>query len=81
MSMFYIERQCWQRFPKVLIMVKKNGHGDERRRYVPERTCHNVGAEYSKAGFECSECGAIDLDFVAPDFCHGCGARVVEEEK
>lgn len=42
-----------------------------------ERTCRNVSkSEYS---FRCSECDATDLDFQYPDFCHGCGAKVVSE--
>lgn len=49
----------------------------ETRCYVEQRTCRNVSkSEYS---FRCSECDATDLDFQYPDFCHGCGAKVVEE--
>ena len=29
----------------------------------------------------CSECDATDLDFTSPDYCHGCGAKVVNNEK
>ncbi len=36
MSEYYVERQIWQRWPKVLVMCKKTGNGVERRRYVPE---------------------------------------------
>lgn len=36
MSQFYVERQGWQRWPRMLIMCKKTGYGVERRRYVPE---------------------------------------------
>lgn len=39
-----------------------------------ERTCHNINAT---GAFRCSECDATDLDFDKPDYCHGCGAKVV----
>ena len=36
---FYVERQIWAHWPKVLIMCHRTGQGaDERRRYVPEPT-------------------------------------------
>lgn len=72
MSEFYVERQGWQRWPKVLVMVKKNGHGDERKRYVPERTCRNafenraVGTHaegFYQGCFECSLCGCSALGY------------------
>ena len=31
MSKFYVERQIWQRWPKVLVMCKDTGNGIERR--------------------------------------------------
>lgn len=36
MTRFYVERQVWQRWPRVLLMCKDTGNGIERRRYVPE---------------------------------------------
>lgn len=41
---FYVERQGWARFPKVLIMCRKHGQGIERRRYVPEKTSNESEA-------------------------------------
>ena len=91
MSLFYVERECWQRFPKVLIMVRKDGRGDERRRYVPERTCRLV-YDPVHLDYVCSACGewrdtplydARDADdaLVCRDyrFCPHCGARVVDD--
>lgn len=52
----------------------------------PERTCHD---DYDGRQFRCSECGAFihllkrddafDWEFVYPDFCPFCGAKVVGE--
>ena len=37
MAEFYVERQPWAHWPKVLIMGRKTGNGaDLRRRYVPD---------------------------------------------
>ena len=59
---FFVERQGWAHWPKVLIMCRKRGRTEgrwelERRRYVPDRgTCHNT---YPYAGkFRCSACDA-----------------------
>lgn len=83
MSLFYVERQLWQRWPETLVMVKKNGHGDERRRYVPERTCRDFGGEKGTNGegydFACSACGFC-CDQPQPNYCPNCGARVKEGE-
>lgn len=80
---FYVERQGWARFPKVLIMCRKHGRMEngncavERRRYVPERTCRIT--EYDEAPFPvCSECGAVQPDDFTVYYCWNCGARVVE---
>lgn len=37
MAMFHVQRQCWQRWPRVLIVERTNDDGSkEERRYVPE---------------------------------------------
>lgn len=37
MSIIHVQRQCWQRWPRVLIAEKSNNDGTrEERRYVPE---------------------------------------------
>lgn len=57
------------------LSVSLKGGDTEWRKYVPERTCHDISeCEHS---FRCSVCGATDLDFTKPTYCHGCGARVV----
>lgn len=51
----------------------------ETRRYVPERTCADVG---KPAYFKCSECGWVSTVFSfgegMPVYCPNCGAMVVE---
>lgn len=90
MAMFYVERQPWQHWPKKLVVVRKvDGEGkDERRWYVPERTCRverrHVGPLYNVYKFSCCEeewaesntdqhASAID-----ETVCPRCGARVKE---
>lgn len=37
MAIFHVQRQCWQRWPRVLIVERMNDDGSkEERRYVPE---------------------------------------------
>lgn len=37
MAMFHVQRQCWQRWPRVLIVERKGDNGGhEERRYIPE---------------------------------------------
>lgn len=37
MAIFHVQRQCWQRWPRVLIVERKGDDGGhEERRYVPE---------------------------------------------
>ena len=66
---FYVERQGWARWPKVLVMCRKTGRMSdgnvavERRRYVPERTCNNM-SKWPDERLECSECGCI-TDYVS----------------
>lgn len=65
------------------IKVGKDGSHDMMT-YVPERTCHD---DYDGRQFRCSECGAFihllrrddafEWEFVYPDFCPFCGAKVV----
>ena len=76
MSLYYVERQPWQRWPKKLIMAKKvdGGEKDERRAYVLERTCTPI-----RRGTIIS-CGACGSELHEPfRFCGGCGAKVVGE--
>lgn len=46
-------------------------------RYAPVKTCHDTTVEASH-WFICSECMASDK-YKHPRFCHGCGAKVVDE--
>lgn len=53
------------------------------KRYVPERTCRNVGYYSDSTRFECSECEfngwvkwAKDGKDRVPGYCPNCGARV-----
>lgn len=49
MAVFHVQRQCWQRWPRVLIMERTNDDGSkEERRYVPE--C-NVGDQWKEQLF------------------------------
>lgn len=88
---FYVERQYWARFPKVLIMCRKHGRMEngncavERMRYVPERTCENKNK--SVTSFWCSKCDAATSDGFADvggklarfNYCPNCGCKVVGE--
>lgn len=80
---FYVQRECWAKWPNVLWMVRKRGDGNERRRYLPERTCRN---ELRGGFFKCSECGLTvsDSEYFALTtvcYCPSCGARVLSEEE
>ena len=84
MALFYVERQPWQRWPKKLVVVRKvDGSGkDERRAYVPERTCRNLNSVTCR-NFICSECGDSyekGLNLPNPNFCLNCGSRVTEAD-
>lgn len=52
-------------------------------RYVPERTCRNLGGEdgtnFEHYDFGCSECG-FAADVAEPVYCPNCGAKVVGDE-
>lgn len=91
---FYVQRECWAKWPNVLWMVRKRGGGNERRRYLPERTCR-IFPKPSDSDFVddwhylCSECGhEIPVYERNPDdyrliishanYCPNCGAKVVE---
>ena len=44
MADFFVERQYWAHWPKVLLMCRKHGDGIERKRYVPDKgTCEVIG--------------------------------------
>lgn len=51
-------------------------HGDETRRYVPERTAKVVEDEFGY--LLCSECGAIQPEEYETYYCWNCGARLVD---
>ena len=87
---YYIEKQNWTHWPKVLIMRHRTGlEPDETKRYVPEKTCHMVlmedirGHAYQDT-YECDRCGeqVIRETYMwksePPNFCPKCGSRVKE---
>ncbi len=90
MSRFYVERQYWQRWPKVLVMWRDNDDSTKTdRRYVPDRgTCQDESKWTRK--FRCSECKVeffLEDDYSEPTFwtrgsadvprfCPGCGRRI-----
>lgn len=85
MSLYYVERQPWQRWPNKLIMVKQvdGGGKDERRAYVPERTCGewrgSCGSVWEEDDLElwCEHCDMpLEVDW---KHCPNCGAKVVGE--
>jgi len=78
---YYVERQPWTHWPKVLIMRHRTGQGpDETLRYVPERTCEL--ALYEDTGITvCSECGAVQPDDWTVYYCWSCGRRIVEVDE
>lgn len=80
---FYVESQCWARWPKTLIMCRKRGYEIiERRRYMPERTCRIEGAHYDELWDEtCTRlsCGH-DVWGEVRNCCPECGARIEVDE-
>lgn len=83
MSEFYVERQCWKRWPEALLMVRKDGRGDERRRYVPERGFRprTTANEFGFRDVRCGGCCSLllverDGSEQWPAYCPSCGARV-----
>jgi hypothetical protein len=83
MAEFFVETQCWAHWPKVLVMGRNRNDGTvERRRYVPERTCHQVITDCNDGLLppftaHCSECGT-EWGYT-PAYCPECGAKVVDE--
>ena len=89
---FYVQRECWAKWPRVLIMKRKTGGEEEQRRYVPERTCHIIdhgstsddGVDDGVSLFECDACGGLFLASnegkAASNYCYYCGAKVVEDD-
>lgn len=60
---FYVERQGWARWPRVLVMCRKRGDGVERRRYVPVGgTQHELEAALRKACEFIADYGSCPLD-------------------
>ena len=86
MSIIEVEYQMWARFPKVLIVTKKDEDGTQTtRRYVPERTCEVERIERNNPDrfddyFVVLTCGCwFDWpDATPPVYCPNCGAKVVE---
>lgn len=72
------------------VTVSHDGMREPGRRYVPERTCRDVGGLDK---FVCSECGAslymlgmyddptywVDDVAAVLEYCPNCGAKVVDE--
>ncbi len=95
MAMFYVERQPWQHWPKKLVVVRKvDGEGkDERRWYVPEKTCHLIRKKWGDpltglyVTYECDKCGYVVkrverfVQHTLPNYCQNCGCRVTERRK
>ena len=75
---FYVQRECWTRWPKVLIMKRKTEHGDEAKRYIPERTCRIIEDGYMDDPAVCSYCGT---HYDGGRYCKHCGARVLTDEE
>ena len=86
MALFYVERQPWRHWPKKLVVVRKvdGAEKDERRWYVPERTCEVVGVvewhDKYDAHFDFDlSCGhVVTTDGFPPNYCEKCGARVID---
>ena len=85
MAEFFVERQCWTHWPKVMLMCRKHGDGIERRRYVPDKgTCHYEWslADNGWADHTCSACGFREnTDIYVSlgwNYCPNCGRKVVE---
>ena len=93
MSEFYVERQYWARWPKVLLMCRKHGNQNtgavtvERRRYMPERTCEcdstiswkwNAPVEFYEHELSCGHV-ITSTEPEPPNYCEECGAKVVSE--
>ena len=94
MSRFYVHQECWARWPRALMMTKKNGYGnDETRKYVPDRGKCRVAESFITPSvldrvqeYCCSECGeymlweVLDVGDV-PRFCASCGREIEWESK
>lgn len=86
MAEFYVERQYWAHWPKVLLMCRKCGNGIERRRYVHEKTCHpRRTVVYEGTPFQrwLYHCPNSDSDYAmdwTPSFCPECGGRLEVED-
>ena len=69
MAEFYVERQHWARWPRVLLMCRKHGNMEtgnvtvERRRYVPVGgTVHELEAALRKACEFIADYGSCPYD-------------------
>lgn len=84
MASITVQRQCWQRWPRVLVAEKHNDDGTvDERRYVPEGggECevkyHNVEAYGDADKWTCLSCGEEWLqDTDWPMACPWCGKAV-----
>jgi hypothetical protein len=82
MAKFFIETQCWEHWPKVLVMGRNRNDGTvERRRYVPERMCTVEKFEQnpSYGDYYCElSCGCwFDVvDDTPPAYCPICGQKL-----
>jgi hypothetical protein len=91
---YYVERQPWTHWPKVLIMRHRTGQvPDETLRYVPERTCdvegYDDGVDEGMDGEWYSyapptwylSCGHRCEGSERPRYCPRCGKQVVEVDE
>ena len=81
MAMFYVEKQPWQRWPKVLTVCRNGKDGIVRRRYTPEKgTCELISfadvpfnVDYAIEGYDSSS----GKDYATLAECSECGALVI----
>lgn len=91
MAEFFVERQYWTHWPKVLLMCRKRSYGIERKRYVPDKgKCEVEGFDdgmdegmdghwfaYAPPTWFLS-CGH-EAHGQRPSYCPVCGRKVKEE--
>lgn len=82
MAKFFVRQECWQHWPKTVIVGENRDGGVEYRRYVPDRgKCHPV--DWEEDGYHymlCSNCRTLQDDPPLDElnFCPYCGAEVTD---